>query len=221
VNSSTSAILFDSDATEDERLESLGLSRQIIYDAVLVGEAARASCTANDPPILPGLLSWGRTLRGLGELLAPRGWVRRDEGNFSTVVDKRLGIAIAVATGDEATGLLGATPRTKYPKGPTTERAVEQNNQQLRLFDEPDDVETDEAIDQGVSLTWILLIARIGADVRCELSLPAALGEDGRVEAWRERIILGPIRVSQTTPAFADLELTEEIDIPVTARTEV
>ena len=57
--------------------------------------------------------------------------------------------------------------------------------------------------------------------MRCELSLPAALGEDGRVEAWRERIILGPIRVSQTTPAFADLELTEEIDIPVTARTEV
>ena len=104
------------------------------------------------------------------------GWKRHDEGNYSTVVDKRLGIAIAVATGDEATGLRGAIPRTKYPKGPTTERAVKQNNLQLRLFDEPEHREGAEIREDRMPLTWILLIARLDEEVRCELSLPAAVG---------------------------------------------
>ena len=90
--------LFEPTATVDERLEALGISRQILYDAIMAGEAARATCTSNDPPILPGLLAWGRTVRALGELLAPLGWKRRDEGNYSTIEDGRLGIAIAVAT---------------------------------------------------------------------------------------------------------------------------
>jgi hypothetical protein len=215
-------VMFDPNVTTDEKLEALGLQPQLLYDSILYGEAARASCTTNDPSILPGILAWGRTLRALGESLAPLGWVRRNEGNYSTVVDRRLGIAIAVATGDEATGLRGAIPRTKYPKGPTTQRAVTQNNQQLDLFEGPADVgqEVDVREDR-VALTWILLIARIGDEVRCELSLPAVIGEDDRVEGWRERIILDPIRVAGASNiTVADLELTPEIDIPVTVRSK-
>jgi hypothetical protein len=212
----STSVFFQPDATVDERLEGLGVSADILTQAVLVGEAARASCTFNDPPILPGVLAWGRTVRGLAELLAPKGWIRRDVGNFSTILDKRLGIAIAVATGDEATGLSSGEPRTKYPKGPNTVKVVAQNYRQLRLFDEPGDDKTPpEAV-----LTWILLIARVENEVRCELSLPDSIGDDGRVEGWRERIILPPIRVDSVggPPDSADLEATDVIDIVITPR---
>jgi hypothetical protein len=216
----STSVLFAPSATTEDRLESLGLSSDILTETILVGEAARASCTANDPPILPGLLAWGRSLRALAERLADKGWTRRDAGNFSTVTDPRLNIAIAVATGDEATGLRGAIPRTKYPKGPNTVRVVDQNIQQLRLFEEPEDA----AADGPAALTWILLIARVGNQVRAELSLPDSIGADGRVEGWRERIILDPVRVygdaGSTPAATATLETTEEIDIPITPKQE-
>ena len=213
--------VFEPTATVDERLETLGISRQILHDAIMAGEAARATCTSNDPPILPGLLAWGRTVRALSELLAPLGWKRRDEGNYSTIEDGRLGIAIAVATGDEATGDAGAIPRTKYPKGPTTARAVERNNQQLRLFEDlNEESPADESTDVQIALTWILLIARIDDEVRFELSLPAKIGDDERIEAWTERLILDPFRVNSRAYISITLEPTPEISIPITARTD-
>lgn len=213
--------LFEPTATVDERLEALGISRQILYDAIMAGEAARATCTSNDPPILPGLLAWGRTVRALGELLAPLGWKRRDEGNYSTIEDGRLGIAIAVATGDEATGDVRLLPRTKYPKGPITARVVERNNQQLRLFEDLEERSpADESTDVQAALTWILLIARVGDEVRFELSLPAEIGDDERIEAWTERLILDPFRVNGWSQASITLEPTPEISIPITARTD-
>lgn len=42
-------------------------------------------------------------------------------------------------------------------------------------------------------MTWILLVHRARGEVRCELSLPTSMGVDGRVDGWRERIILGAI----------------------------
>lgn len=216
---STSA-LFAPSTTTEERLENLGLSSDLLTDAILVGEAARTSCTANDPPILPGLMAWGRTLRALAERLAEKGWTRRDAGNFSTVNDPRLNIAIVVATGDEATGLRGAIPRTKYPKGPNTVKAIDQNIQQLQLFKELED----DPREGPAALTWILLIARVGNEVRAELSLPDSIGTDDRVEGWRERLILEPVRVvgdgGSAPAATATLEATEEIDIPITPRRE-
>ena len=56
-------------------------------------------------------------------------------------------------------------------------------------------------------VTWLLLIARGVDEVRCELSLPAAIGDDGRVESWSERIILAPVgRDGEPTVSPADQE---------------
>lgn len=61
-------------------LARLGLRREVLVEAVLAGEAARDSCTANDPLIAPGFMSWARTTRGLREQLVPTPGddVRRD-----------------------------------------------------------------------------------------------------------------------------------------------
>jgi hypothetical protein len=191
-------------------LSQLGLTETIIREAILDGELARSSCTANDPPALGGILGWGRTTRGLRERTIPLGWSASEIGQLSTTVDPAGTVAIAVTTGDQGTGVARATPRTKYPKGPATAAAVERNRLQLDLFkryEESDDSEP-------VVVTWLLLIARSGKQIRCELSLPGYIGDDDRVETWVERIILEPIS-TEPTPDFGKLDQPTEIDVLV------
>lgn len=181
-----------------DRLALLDLSVDVLRDAVARGEAARNSCTANDPGITPGFLAWARTTRGLRDLQAPAGWRRSSEGGLETAVSPDGKLALAVATGDEATGRAGSPPKTKYSKGPATAAAIEQN--QLSLFAEPGRAELSR-------VTWLLLIARGVDEVRCELSLPKEIGDDGKVESWSERIILAPVgRDGEPTVTPADQE---------------
>jgi hypothetical protein len=201
-----------------DRLGVVGLTIEIIREAVLAGELARSSCTRNDPPALAGLLGWGRTTRGLRERTIPLGWKRSEAAQLSTVVHPSGEVAIAVATGDEGTGIAAAAPRTKYPKGPATAAAVERNQLQLGLFEpDVDAVEGDEAVAQPGVVTWLLLIARIGKKMRFELSLPGRIGEDDRVEDWAERILFEPISV-EPTPNLDKLDDAIDIDVPVERR---
>lgn len=178
-----------------DRLTELGLAYELLANAIREGELARASCTKNDPPSTPGFLQWARTTRRLREVLIPLGWKRSQVGKLSTVVAPTGGFAIAVVTGDEATGNPGVTPKTKHPRGPATAAAVEQNLLQLSLFESPAPANDDanEIPDVPERLTWILLISRGADSIRCELSLPGSIGDDGRVESWEERIIVEPV----------------------------
>jgi hypothetical protein len=171
----------------DAALNELGLTRQPLREAVLAGFLARDACTANDPPFLPGIYQWGRTVRVLREELATLGWARSDEGNFCTVVEPGGTFAIAVASGSEHTGIAGReTPTTKRRKGPSTAEAVH-TNAQLYLF--PEFAPTIQA--EPDRATWVLLFYCDGKEIRAELSLPDSIGDDGHINGWRERIILG------------------------------
>ncbi len=178
-------------ATPDEvdaALARLGLTRQPLREAILAGLLARDACTANDPPFLPGIYQWGRTVGGLRDGLAPLGWSRSDEDNFCTVVEPRGGFAIAVASGSEHTGRIGReTPTTKRRKGPSTAEAVH-TNAQLYLFEEFAPAMAQREPERA---TWVLLFHSDGKEIRAELSLPDSIGEDGHIDGWRERIILG------------------------------
>jgi hypothetical protein len=178
-------------ADVERRLGDLGLSVDIIRQAVVYGQMHRDTCTLNDPPGLPGILAWGRTIRSFGEQLVPRGWERRDDFNLSAVVNPEGDLAIVVSTGDDGTGLADLPATTKYRKGPATVAAVEVNAYQLDLFDLGRTVVA-LAARRAPRITWMLLIARVGDQIRCELSLPSIIADDGRVERWEERIILPP-----------------------------
>jgi hypothetical protein len=197
------------------RLADLGLTVDIVREAILMGELARSTCTRNDPPPLAGILGWARTTRGLREATMPLGWKRSEAGQLSTAVHPLGEIAIAVATGDEGTGLASALPRTKYPKGPATAAAVERNQLQLGLF-EIENEPNDETLPPGV-VTWLLLISRSSDEVRCELSLPGRIGLDDRVEEWAERIILPSVPIGPT-PDLAKVPVATDIDVPVERR---
>lgn len=192
------------------RLEELGLTVDILHDAVGAGELARSNCTRNDPPGIPGILAWGRTVRALREFLVPEGWIANDDGNFSTVVSPDGALAIAVATGNEDTGAHDAAPSTKYPKGPRTRAAVEQN--QLNLFPEP--ILPPDAANRAAS-TWFLLVRRTPSELICEFSLPETVGDGGLIEEWRERIVLPSIPLD---PTPAPMPQDEPVDPDVNVR---
>ena len=109
-------------------LTELGLTNEILREAILTGEAARDNCTANDPPSAPGFAAWARTVRALREILLPNNWSKNDDNNLSTVVSPDGSFAIAVVTGDEGSGQAGAKPQTKYPKGPATIAVIDKIN---------------------------------------------------------------------------------------------
>jgi hypothetical protein len=177
------------------RLAELGLDPEPLVEVVQRGHIAFVSCTANHPPMYPGLAAWAETVRALREYLIPKGWTRSDENIYSLVIDKTGGVAIAVATGDDGTGRQEVTPTTKAAKGPSTLDAVVANQFQLSLFTEPQLISAPSGAPKADEqpLTWILLIHRARNEVRSELSLPSSMGPDGHIDRWEERIILGAI----------------------------
>lgn len=179
------------------RLAELGLEETLIAEVVRRGYGVFISATANDPPLFPGFAAWAQMVRALREYLLPQQWERSDENNYSLVINPSGTVAIAVATGDDATGTTNSNPTTKSSKGPSTVEAVTSNQFQLSLDFPPVPVPaparpTDT---EDKRMTWILLVHRAMNEVRCELSLPSSMGPDGRISSWQERIILGSIPV--------------------------
>lgn len=186
--------VYAEDGAIEDRLAQLGLEEDQLTEIVRRGYVAFASCTPNDPPLYPGFSAWAAMVRGLREYLLPA-WSRCDENNYSLVVNPSGTMAIAVATGDDATGRIDTSPTTKSSKGPSTADAVNSNQLQLELpyvFDSAP-AAADDGSPEEKRMTWILLVHRAREEVRCELSLPTSMGADGRVDGWRERIILKAI----------------------------
>jgi hypothetical protein len=173
-----------------DALAELGLTTEILIEAIRRGEIARDSCTANDAPSAPGFYAWAGTVRALRDILMPQRWTRNDNICYSRVISPDRSIAIAVVTGDDGTGNKAVSPKTKYPKGIATQAAVSSN--QWCLFGESLSVE-DEVLETWI--TWMLLKKRTGDSVFAELSLPSRMTKEGQVESWQTRIILNPILI--------------------------
>ncbi|ULA59814.1 MAG: hypothetical protein LZF60_160144 [Nitrospira sp.] len=188
------ALLYSLPDDVHARLLTLNLEEAHLLDAVHQGYVAFISCTENHPPVTRGVWSWGETVRALRDRLLPQGWTRSDNKNYSTVIHPSGRLAIAVATGDEGTGCPEVQPSTKSPKGSSTLDAVS-INQQLNLFmaeaSSPTLQQIEEQLDEKA--TWILLVHRSAAEVRCELSLPSSMGPGGFINGWQERILLRSI----------------------------
>lgn len=200
------------------RLAELGLDKDDLRDAVMQGMLARSECTLNDPPQTPGHNSWSRTVRALREKLIPKRWTRSNEGNYPLVVNPVGNLAIAVATGDDCTGLAVANPMTQSPKGPRTQVAIEVNQYQSSLFEGFPDFEV-PATPHNDRVTWILLqhYDQGKKEVRFELSCPSSYA--GKIDGWSERIIFDALPFDPTlgipVPLIPSLP---DIDIPLVRR---
>lgn len=204
-------VLNDDSIAASDALARLGLTESALLAAAMQGYLARTNCTANHPPLFPSFVAWGETVRALREQLAPMGWARNDEKNYSRTLHPEGHIAIAVATGNEATGIASESPITKSAKGPSTIEAVEVNRLLAWLPGmEPPSTTVDE--DESHPTTWLLLIHHANNEIRSELSQPFEIGSDGRINGWRERILLrsmplDPESLTITPPSQPDLDV--------------
>ncbi len=200
----------------NSRLKELGLGAGTLREALQRGFASWASCTINHPTNYPGISFWANTIAALRELLHSDGWTRRDDGNLPLTVDPNGRVSIVVSTGDEYTGLPDLTPSTQSSKGPRTVSVVEVNAQQIPLFDFK---KHPEIVKQGEErLTWILLFHRdkTSNEMRCELSCPVKMNEEGQIDAWAERIILPRIPFGgENVEVRKDAPKTPEIDVKI------
>jgi hypothetical protein len=199
------------------RLAELGVESKALLDAAGRGLAAAASFTPNHPAIAAGFMAWAETICALRDALLPLDWERVDEGNLPLTVNFEGTVAITVATGDEDTGRESGSPCTKSKKGPRVARAIAAN--QLQLFPIPVKLPQTESAGRA---TWLLLIHRdyIARELRAELSRPIAMGEDGRVDAWAERIILDavPFDESFSFEPAPDAPQGPDVDVEIKRR---
>lgn len=201
------------------RLFELGLEERTIEEAVIRGLSERQTCTPFHPPSYPGTTQWAETHAALRQLLAPASWTPCDRRNYSRVLSPNERIAITVATGDLHTGDIGLVePATRYPKGPATRDAVEDNQLSLLPLVPSEDPEADE--ETIVAQTWILLLATDEQELVYELSLAAEQDGEGRVVAWSERIIFPPIEIAalparDSDDADDDEDDSGDIDVPI------
>nr|WP_315239980.1 hypothetical protein [uncultured Albidiferax sp.] len=183
------SLLHSNPISVDLRLGELGLTEAPLLQAVKAGYFAKINCTENHPPLFPPIAAWSEAVRTLRDVLKADGWTRFNDQNSPKTVSPDGTVSIIVSTGNDATGNPSAEPSTTSSKGPTTADAIEVNrSMQLYLpgFEVPVPL-TDE--NEKVS-TWILLAHHAKNEIRAELSLPLAVGNDGRVSVWQERIIL-------------------------------
>ena len=171
------------------RLAEFDLTKEQLLGAVHAAVAHHGGCTDNDPPNARGWEVWRWGVRRLRELLPSERWKKDDTGGYSTIVNDKRRIRIAVLNTDDATGILGDRfPQNRCRKGPTSERAATAN-QQILLFPFPP---SGPPIDPAGYATWHLCIYIDGDEVRAELSLMNDF-EGGSFTDCHERIILiGP-----------------------------
>ncbi len=182
-----------------------GLTVEALRDALLAGETARDGCTANHPSNAPGFYAWSAGVCSLREQLSAAGWTRAEEDGLPLILSPSGGIAIALETGDDGTGLADRIPKTKYTRGPATVAVVVRNKNQSELWESDKEEVT---VPNPTCQTWFLLRRRIEETILSELSLPDAIGVDGRVESWIERIILPPISLDPSSGGILPLAPT-------------
>lgn len=183
------------------------LPHEVLADAMKAGQQALSGCSLDRPPMSRGVHVWGviiETLRIVGRKSV--GW-QRSEGKLSSVISPDGLVQIVVASGDEATGVDGKIPRTKYPRGAASIDAIESN--QMSLFANLVPIKAKATVKPG-ALTWMLLHRRLRDSVLWEISLPKTVDEYGVIQSWAERIILPPLNVDVVDDALiAGLDLDE------------
>ncbi len=132
-----SHIIHSDPITVADPLGTIGCYRRCSEGIDLPGPPTqRTRLTPNHPRFFPGLEMWGWSVASLREQLRPLGWFRVDVANFPLTVNETLGLAIAIASGDEGHGaiLIRRHPIDRR-KDPNTVDAVE-TNQQFDMFAE-------------------------------------------------------------------------------------
>jgi hypothetical protein len=171
------------------RLSEFGVTKEQLIEVVYKGVEGRNECTPNHPASMAGTRCWGDATRALRDLfLRLEGWAMDNTDNIASVINRKLGIKIAVTNASSGTGIEWAHPQPIREKGDGAQRAFENQTS----FNQILQVELDGTKLNMKSLRFYYLCIFCGCEtVRAELLHPV-LSDDGMFQSFHERIaILG------------------------------
>ncbi|MFI7633904.1 hypothetical protein [Nonomuraea sp. NPDC049400] len=176
------------------RLTQLGLSTEVIHQALETAAADARTCTALDAPGAPASLFWSRSNRYLREQLIPEDWKFSNRLTILRTIHPSGTFAITAMSASKGVGDPDASVRAKNPKGAAIAELVELN-QQLGLFSLEDlgitiSEETERNVDDLP--TWFILYRMDETGIAVEVSLPVKM-HGKYVDTWAERIMVDTI----------------------------
>lgn len=171
------------------RFYELKLAPELLWNGFNYGLGERRNLTAHDPNWLGGILTSGKITRGLRDQLVPEGWTISNDLNYATVVHPEKLFQIAVSSADGDAGNPFGNPSTRAEKGIATELAIESNQASFHEF-----MPNDFPAPKRKRPTYLFLynVDDETGTVGAELALPIAIGDDGLIREWQERIPLFP-----------------------------
>jgi hypothetical protein len=208
-------------AENTTRLIAMGLTEELLAEAVRYGYTEAERCSGNDVRMAGGTNSWGKPLRYLRENLLPKGWSKGGPPNLESVISPDRSFQIASAGANSFTGQPDRMPSTQNLKGPLTALAIS-GNKQMAL-----DIAGSSPEPAPEMQTWYLLryLDEAKDEIRCELSIPTHIAirkgaKRGRIDEFGSRLILTPIKLGSDTDLEGerDEEFSEDLDIPVARR---
>lgn len=206
-----------------DRLTALNIATHNIHEALIAAAVARRNCTPDHPVSFPGTAAHAQAVYQLAQELRPGGWRRQDYKGIALTVNAERTVAVAIATGDENTGVeRDVEPALKYPKGAASEELVE--SQQFCLFGGgpemvPFDVPTLVVDGRRLEIFYLLIRFEPNGDrAFAELSRPERI-EQGSVTRWVERIVLPVLDLRRPPGGMGAPEAPiAPIDVPVSRK---
>lgn len=195
-----------------------GLSIDLLLECVRASQAGRENTSPFHPPLHGPFNGYAEGTAALRAKLSEFGWTTLDADNYARALSPDQQVAIAVASGDENTGVDGtAAPHTRCPKGRKTAEAVLVNIQ-LTMFAGLGLPEEEKSQPGERAQTWLLLIRAESEELRSELSLPTNF-ENRSPDDYLQRLILPVIDLGGGPPQRRDGGGGgEDFDIDITRR---
>ncbi|MFC5820667.1 hypothetical protein [Nonomuraea harbinensis] len=202
-----------------DRLAQMGLNVEDVHAALKAGQGEAASWSEAAPRVMPGMARWGRINEHLRIRTGRKGWTYENPGGLPLTISPTGEIGIVATTGDVQTGSsTGPAPTTKYAKGATYQKVVEDNEQLPLFFVEPEvGAKLHDAAD-APRATWILLYSVTSRGIAVELSLPGKITEQGYVSWWRERILIPAFIFEDVSLGHEQREDGQGFDVAVERR---
>jgi len=208
-------------AQTQSRLAALGLTDELLQNALRFAYSESERCSGNDVSSAAGYAKWGKPLRFLRDHLLPEGWLRGGLPRLESVVSPDGSFRITSATGNFATGDLAWMPATAGLKGRLALEAIGDNGQgALDIAGESREV-------VAPMITYYLLhhLDLEKEQIRSELSIPTHMtirpkAKKGRIDEFKNRLILNSIDFGIETDVEdgSEADFSDDLDIPVPRR---
>jgi hypothetical protein len=209
------------EAQKRSRLAALGLTEELLLDAIRFAYEERERCTGNDVNAAGGYAAWGKPIRFLRDAMIPKGWSRDGAPRLESVVSPDRSFRITSSAGNYSTGDLEHEPATYGLKGRLALEAIEDNGQTaLNLAGGA------PLINPMITFYLLSHLDTVKERITSELSIPTHMSikptaKKGRIDAFRNRVALEPIDLNTDDPESEEEieeDFSEDLDIEIPRR---